>query len=50
MPAPGWNQEESDKSGILRDDPNPVDPTPSNKTEEFIDFMVNDQVFVTAAP
>lgn len=34
------------KSGILRDDPNPVDPTPSNDTEEFIDFMVDDQVFV----
>lgn len=34
------------KSGIPRDDPNPVDPTPSNNTQEFIDFLISDQVFV----
>ena len=34
------------KSGIPRDDPNPVDPTPNKKTEEFIEFMVDEQVFV----
>jgi len=34
------------KSGIPRDDPNPVDPTPNNNTQEFIDLLVNEQVFV----